>query len=133
MVLLLLFQLRQCASKVTAMALNQKHCVPCEDKNKSYLLSKEKQEELLAELTGWQLIESEKTISKEYSFSDFVHALSFVNQVGDIAEAEGHHPDISIWYNRVRLSLSTHSQGGLTENDFILAAKIDEITSALPH
>jgi 4a-hydroxytetrahydrobiopterin dehydratase len=113
------------------MILSEKKCVPCEDKNAAYLLSEERISELLTELSEWQLSADKKAISKEYSFKDFVHALSFVNQVGDIAESEGHHPDISIWYNRVRLSLSTHSQGGLTENDYILAAKIDTITRTI--
>jgi len=53
--------------------------------------------------------------------------MSFVNEVADLAEFEGHHPDIYIWYNKVKLELSTHAIGGLAENDFILAAKIDKI------
>lgn len=113
------------------MTLSQKKCVPCDDKEKSHLLSNDEQEKFLAELSDWKLSSDRKSISKEYSFKDFVHALSFVNQVGDIAEIEGHHPDISIWYNRVRLTLITHSQGGLTENDFILGAKIDTITHTI--
>ena len=113
------------------MSLSNKKCVPCEDPNKNYLLSQDAQTNLLNELTGWSVDGDGKSISKEYHFSDFVHALSFVNQVGDVAEGEGHHPDIAIWYNRVRLTLTTHSQGGLTENDFIVASKIDTITEAL--
>lgn len=113
------------------MALSAKHCVPCEDKNSAYLLEKSVRHELLDELSDWSFSASEKAIFKEFVFKDFVKAISFVNQVADIAETEGHHPDISIWYNRVRLELSTHSQGGLTQNDFILAAKIDDITRLL--
>jgi 4a-hydroxytetrahydrobiopterin dehydratase len=62
---------------------------------------------------------------KEFKFVDFIGAINFVNLVADIAEEEGHHPDIHIFYNKVRLELSTHAIGGLSENDFILAAKID--------
>lgn len=66
-----------------------------------------------------------KEIKKIYTFESFVEAISFVNRVSRIAEAENHHPDILIQYNKVTLSLSTHSEGGLTEKDFILAEKID--------
>ena len=114
------------------MNLAKKKCQACEDKNGSALLKEDEYRNLLGELSDWNLDENKKSISKDYSFKDFIAALSFVNQVGDIAEMEGHHPDIAIWYNRVRLSLTTHSQGGLTENDFILAAKIDTITKSIP-
>ena len=60
-------------------------------------------------------------------FKNFIGALAFVNKVGDLAEAEGHHPDIHISYNKVQLTLTTHAIGGLSENDFILAAKIDSL------
>lgn len=64
-------------------------------------------------------------IYKEFKFKDFIGAINFVNLVADIAEMEGHHPDIHINYNKVLLELWTHAIGGLSENDFILAAKID--------
>lgn len=66
-------------------------------------------------------------ISKEFKFKDFIGAINFVDNVAGIAEEEGHHPDIYIFYNKVLIELSTHSIGGLSENDFILAAKIDNI------
>lgn len=66
-------------------------------------------------------------ISREFKFADFVKAMAFVDAVADIAEGEGHHPDIHISYNKVSLELSTHSIGGLSENDFIVAAKIDAL------
>jgi 4a-hydroxytetrahydrobiopterin dehydratase len=79
----------------------------------------------LAGLTGWSLADS-KRIRKEFTLRNFAEALAFANRVGAIAEAEGHHPDILIHsWNRVRLEITTHAIGGLSENDFILAAKID--------
>lgn len=78
---------------------------------------------LLKRITGWSL--DGKRITKEFSFKNFVQAMKFVNNVAALAEDEGHHPDIHIHYNRVRLDIWTHAIGGLSENDFILAAKID--------
>lgn len=75
---------------------------------------------------GWASPDNKKII-REFTFEDFNESMSFVNKVADIANAEGHHPDIYIFYNRVRFELSTHAIGGLSENDFILAAKINEL------
>ncbi len=77
----------------------------------------------LKALTGWELKEGQ--ITKLYKFKDFVEAIAFVTRVADLAEAADHHPDILIRYNKVTLTLSTHSAGGLTEKDFSLAAQID--------
>jgi 4a-hydroxytetrahydrobiopterin dehydratase len=79
----------------------------------------------LSELAGWYL--NGKWITKEFAFKNFVAAMQFVNKVAEIAEGEGHHPDIHIHYNRVRFDIWTHAIDGLSENDFILAAKIDGI------
>jgi 4a-hydroxytetrahydrobiopterin dehydratase len=79
----------------------------------------------LADLPGWELAGSD--IVKEYKFADFAAAMVFVNQVAEAAEAANHHPDIDIRWNKVRLSLSTHSEGGLTQNDFALAAEIESL------
>lgn len=80
---------------------------------------------MLAEVSGWKVIDDKKIV-KEYSFKDFAEGLVFVNQVGQIAEGEGHHPDIHLHdFNKVTLTLYTHAIGGLSENDFIVAAKID--------
>lgn len=77
------------------------------------------------ELSGWADFD-ERWIEKEYKFKNFKEALAFVNKVGDIAESEGHHPDINLHgWNKVKLTLSTHAISGLSENDFILASKID--------
>lgn len=81
----------------------------------------------LVQIKNWNVVDG-KQIQKDFKFKDFKEALAFVNKVGDIAEAEGHHPDISIYsWNKVKIELSTHSIGGLSLNDFILAAKIDQL------
>lgn len=90
-------------------------------------MPREEAETYLGEIAGWNLID-DRQIEKNYRFKDFRAALRFVNRVGEIAEAEDHHPDILIHdWNRVRLTLSTHAINGLSGNDFILAAKIDQI------
>jgi len=75
---------------------------------------------------GWQVVE-EHHLEKEFSFPDFRTALAFTNQVGELAEAQGHHPDISLAWGKVKITIWTHKIDGLTESDFILAAKIDEL------
>ena len=107
--------------------LSEKKCIPCESGNTELLLDKSKINELIARVKDWKLSEDSKSIFKEYKFSDFVKSISFINQVADVAEMEGHHPDIFISYNKVTLTLSTHSIGGLSENDFILASKINDL------
>lgn len=75
---------------------------------------------------GWKLVE-EHHIEKEFKFKDFKAALAFTNKVGELAESEGHHPDIFLSWGKVVVRTWTHKALGLTENDFILAAKIDEL------
>ena len=75
---------------------------------------------------SWQIIENKK-IRREFIFKDFKESVAFVIKVAALAENEGHHPDIYIFYNKVTLELSTHAISGLSENDFILAVKIDKI------
>lgn len=105
--------------------LSKKRCKPCEDK--SGKLAQSEANELLEQINTWK-INGEESIEKTLHFKDFRSALDFVNKVGEIAESENHHPDISIFsWNKVKLKLSTHSISGLSENDFILASKIDEI------
>ena len=79
----------------------------------------------VAALSGWQIVKGELT--RTFSFKDFLAALAFVNHVGEQAEKAGHHPDIDIRYNKVRLGLVTHDAGGLTAKDFELAAVIDKL------
>ncbi len=103
--------------------LRKRKCVPCEG---DILPLKEHEiQHYLSQVSGWSL--KGKWITKEYRFRNFVRALRFVNKVADLAEAEGHHPDIYIHYNRVRLNIWTHAIDGLSENDFILADKIDAL------
>jgi 4a-hydroxytetrahydrobiopterin dehydratase len=103
------------------MNLIHKHCVPCEGDVPSLL--KDRAQELLAEVPGWDL--QDTYLTRAYRFKDFADAMLFVNKVAAIAEQEGHHPDITITYAIVTLTLTTHAISGLSENDFILAAKID--------
>lgn len=84
-------------------------------------------EKLLPNVEGWESIDGNK-ITKEFIFKNFKEAMSFVNKVADLAEIENHHPDILIYnYKKVKLELFTHTISGLSENDFILAAKINNI------
>ena len=107
------------------MELAKKHCVPCEGGIPP--LSEGREEELLKEIRGWELVrEGTHKLRKEFTFKDFKEAMDFVNRVAEIAEQEGHHPNICIFYNKVKLELWTHAIGGLHENDFVLAAKIEE-------
>lgn len=103
--------------------LLNKKCVPCE--GGAMPLSKIEAEKYMAEVFDWALDEKGQKISKEFKFKDFIGAINFVERVADVAEMEEHHPDIHIHYNKVRLELWTHAIGGLSENDFIVAAKID--------
>ena len=107
------------------MSLSKKECVPF---NGGVLPLKGEELEILAEqVDGWDVVE-EHHITKTYKFSNFVKALAFVNRVGGVAEEQGHHPDIFLTWGKVRITMCTHKIDGLTESDFILAAKIDEIS-----
>lgn len=104
--------------------INQK-CIPCEVGGSP--LAAEAVQRYLSELkTGWAGLENKK-IQREFKFKNFKEAMVFVNRVAELAEAEGHHPDMHIFYNAVRIELWTHAVNGLSENDFILAAKIDAL------
>ncbi|TSC67467.1 MAG: 4a-hydroxytetrahydrobiopterin dehydratase [Parcubacteria group bacterium Gr01-1014_66] len=107
-------------------SLVQKRCVPCEG-GVSPLTRIHAQECLDGLEKGWEIIAHDKKIRREFLFKTFLTAMEFVDRVADIAESENHHPDIHIFFSRVVLELSTHAIGGLSENDFILAAKIDQI------
>jgi len=89
------------------------------------ILTEEEIEERLARLGGWSC--TENWIEKKYEFKNFLRAMSFVNAIAYIAESMGHHPDIIVRYNEVTLRNRTHAAGGITEYDFALAEKIDEI------
>ncbi len=81
---------------------------------------------LLSELQGWSVV-NEHHLSKTYKFANFREAQNFVNRVGDLAEEQGHHPDICFGWGRAEITIWTHKIDGLTESDFILAAKIDRL------
>jgi 4a-hydroxytetrahydrobiopterin dehydratase len=105
--------------------LLDKKCVPCEGGMPP--LTPDEVQNLIKEIEGWSVVEN-KEIEKEFKFKNFKEALAFINKVGEIAEQEGHHPDINLHnWNKVTFSLSTHVIKGLSENDFILAAKIDNL------
>lgn len=104
-------------------SLSSRHCVPCHGGVPR--LTGEEIAPLLKQLRDWDLVE-EHHLAKEFRFPNFAEALAFVNRVGATAEAEGHHPDIAFGWGYVRIQIYTHAIGGLSESDFILAAKIDE-------
>jgi thiol peroxidase len=99
-------------------------CKPCEGGGSA--LPKDKIEKLLAQHRGWELAEDRKLV-KEFKFKDFIEAKYFLDLVAVIAEEQGHHPTITVIYNKVRITLTTHAAGGLTENDFIMSRIIDEL------
>jgi 4a-hydroxytetrahydrobiopterin dehydratase len=113
-------------TSASADELTRKHCVPCEGGVPT--LPAEEVRQLLAALPGWRLTADGKHIRREWRVKDFATALDFFNRVGQIAEEEDHHPDLHlVGYRNVAIEISTHAAGGLTENDFILAAKIDRL------
>ena len=89
------------------------------------LLSEEEIQRSIAKFNGW--IRQGTVIRKEFEFSDFIHAMEFVNSVSSLAERANHHPDIDIRWNKVTLALSTHSAGGLTDKDIALAREIESV------
>lgn len=107
------------------MHLAQKTCIACEGGVAP--LSREEAEVLRQQTPLWQLQDDARALTREFRFPDFARALALVNAVGVLAETEGHHPDIQLSWGRVCISLTTHAILGLSENDFILAAKIDTI------
>jgi 4a-hydroxytetrahydrobiopterin dehydratase len=105
--------------------LEKGKCVPCQAGGEP--LNREAIEKLLVRLAeGWEVID-QRYLEKEYKFKNFRLALDFVNKVGELAESEGHHPDIYLAWGMVRLKIWTHKINGLHNNDFILAAKIDAL------
>ena len=108
-----------------SMELTQKVCVACEGDVPP--LNKIEAEVLLKQIPGWNVSEDGKLLSREFKFKDFAEALAFTNKIGAIAESEGHHPDLELGWGRVGIRLTTHAIKGLSENDFIVAAKISAI------
>ncbi|MBI2970964.1 MAG: 4a-hydroxytetrahydrobiopterin dehydratase [Candidatus Aenigmarchaeota archaeon] len=104
------------------MDLAQKKCVPCE--GGAAPLTKKQIEPYRNQITGWELVD-DAALRKKFRFKNFREAMAFVNKVAALAEQESHHPDIRIAWNKVTLELSTHAIQGLSENDFIMSAKIN--------
>lgn len=103
--------------------LAKKNCVPCQGGVPP--LAPEQCEKLLAQLHGWS-VEHGHHLRKTYRFPNFADALAFVNRIGAVAEAQNHHPDIYLSWGQVRVETWTHKIDGLTESDFVLAAKFDQ-------
>lgn len=106
--------------------LVQKKCKPCEGGVNPY--SPEEAAQQLEQLAGWRLTHADQRIRKDWKVKDFMAGIRFFNHCAEVAEADGHHPDLHIeGYRNVWVELWTHAIGGLSENDFILAAKVDEL------
>lgn len=107
------------------MKLSEKRCIPCEGGIPAF--TKSQIAKYIPKINkAWKVIESKK-LRREFKFKNFVSTMGFVNQAALIAQAEDHHPDMQVSYSKVVVELWTHTAGGLSENDFILAAKIDQI------
>ena len=106
------------------MDLTQKKCIPCEAGTSP--LKESQINELLKEIPEWVLKDGH--LYKKFKFKNFAEAMKFINSIAEIAEQEGHHPDFSVHYNRVEIEIWTHAINGLSENDFIVAAKIDKVS-----
>ncbi len=110
--------------------LSSKKCIPCEGGIPAF--TKDQINDFLKKVDNWLVKEDEESkfyLIKEFNFKNFISSQDFVNKVGDLAEIEGHHPDISFGWGYAKVKIYTHAIGGLAESDFILAAKIDNITS----
>lgn len=114
----------------TLQELKQRKCRPCEGGVAP--LSAAEAGGYLANLPGWELAPDGKTIGRTYVMRWFMDAIEFIQKIAEVAEAEEHHPDIHLTgYRRLRIELTTHAIGGLSENDFILAAKIESLPKQL--
>ena len=117
-------------STPNAEDLARKKCTPCEGGVPP--LSADEAKELLGQVEGWMLSPDGRRIRREWSARNFMAAIDFFNKVAALAEQEGHHPDLHVeGYRNVAVEVWTHAVGGLSENDFILAAKIDQVPIAL--
>src|SRR6478672_5328175 len=116
-------------STSTAEGLTKKKCVPCEGGVPT--LSKQEVDRLLEALPGWHTTREGQRIRREWKAKNFVAAIDFFNKIAALAEEEGHHPDLHlVGYRNVAVEIWTHAIGGLSENDFIVAAKIDRVPIA---
>ena len=104
-------------------ALTKRKCQPCEGGVAPY--SEQQARSMLAQLKGWQLQDGK--LAKVYPFANYHHTMAFVNALAWISHREDHHPDLEVGYNKCRVTYWTHAVGGLSENDFICAAKCDAL------
>lgn len=117
-------------SATTIQELAKKHCRPCEGGVPP--ISPEEARSLLTGLEGWELSQDGERIERRWTAKNFMAAIEFFDRLGALAEQEGHHPDLHLeGYRKVTVALSTHAIGGLSENDFILAAKINDVPIAV--
>ena len=107
--------------------LSRQHCEPCEKGTPP--LTEREAAALASEVPGWDR-QANQTLEREFSFKNFRDAFGFVSRVALVAEAEGHHPDIELGWGRAAIKLTTHAASGLTQNDFIMAAKIGRLVEA---
>ena len=110
--------------------LSDKKCVPCEGGVIPFDISEIHKYQ--KKVDGWDIIKNQKDnflLEKNFKFKNFEESQKFVNKVGKISEEEGHHPDISFGWGYAKINITTHAIAGLSENDFILAAKIDQVTN----
>ena len=109
----------------TSCNLTDRHCKPCEGGVPT--LTRQEAETMLADIPGWELSADATTLTRRFEFKGFYKCVSFINAMAWIANSENHHPDFSAGYNYCEVNFTTHAIGGLSENDFICAAKINEL------
>lgn len=110
------------------MEWGERHCIPCEGGVPA--MTAFAAAAALRSMRGWELLDGATRIQKRYRFQDFREAMRFVDALAGVAEAEGHHPDFTVHYATVDVQLWTHSIGGLSDNDFIVAARLDALPQA---
>jgi 4a-hydroxytetrahydrobiopterin dehydratase len=113
------------AGKDDAAQLASKHCIPCDIGTTPFDVEMIRSFQPM--VPKWKPDKDAKKITRSFRLKDFVEAMRFVNKIAEVAETEGHHPDLFVSYNYVKITLATHNINGLSENDFIMAAKIDEV------
>lgn len=107
--------------------LAQAHCLPL--KGSEHKLTQARVAELIPQIPGWALAEEGRALSKTFKFGNYYETMAFVNALAYIAHAQDHHPDLGVHYDRAVVRYSTHDVGGLSENDFICAAKADSLVA----
>ena len=107
--------------------LTDAHCTP--RKGSEHKLTEARVRELLPQVPGWELLENGHALTRTFKFKDYHHTMSFVNALAHMAHREDHHPDLGVHYDRCVIRYSTHDVGGLSENDFICAAKADALAA----